>query len=258
MRALRALAAGLALGLAAAGAAEIAPGERRSGYDDMGPQTRAMQDDDSANPGMFWVLDGQALWSRKEGAAQKSCADCHGGAEAGMKGVSARHPAIDAARAKPVDIEERINICRAGRQQAAPLARESKELLALTAYIARQSRGQPVSIALDAQTRSFIAQGAAIWNRRQGQLNLSCANCHDDNWGRKLAGAGVPQAHPTGYPVYRLEWQTLGSLQRRLRNCMTGMRAEAYEYGSEEFAALELYLMARAQGMAMDAPGVRP
>ena len=49
--------------------------------------------------------------------------------------------------------------------------------------------------------------------QREGQLNLSCANCHDDNWDKRLAGSPIPQAHPTGYPIYRLEWQTLGSLQ---------------------------------------------
>jgi L-cysteine S-thiosulfotransferase len=43
---------------AAASAAEIAPGDRRSGYDFASPETRAMQDDDTANPGMLWVAQG--------------------------------------------------------------------------------------------------------------------------------------------------------------------------------------------------------
>ena len=65
-------------------------------------------------------------------------------------------------------------------------------------------------------------------------------------------------AHPTGYPLYRLEWQALGSLQRRLRNCMIGMRAEPYDYGAPEHVALELYLMWRARGLPVEAPAVRP
>jgi L-cysteine S-thiosulfotransferase len=93
---------------------------------------------------------------------------------------------------------------------------------------------------------------------RQGQLNLSCANCHNDNAGKKLAGATIPQGHPTGYPIYRLEWQTLGSLKRRLRNCLVGMRAEAWDWDDPQYVALELYLMDRARGMALDAPAVRP
>ena len=97
-----------------------------------------------------------------------------------------------------------------------------------------------------------------MFSARQGQLNLSCAICHDDNWGRKLGSATIPQAHPTGYPVYRLEWQSVGSLQRRLRNCMVGMRAEPYAFGSDEFIALEAFLMSRAQGLPLETPAVRP
>ena len=89
-------------------------------------------------------------------------------------------------------------------------------------------------------------------------MNLSCAQCHDDNWGKSLAGNLIPQAHPTGYPIYRLEWQSLGSLQRRLRNCMTGVRAEPYALGAPDYVDLELFLMWRARGMTMESPGVRP
>ena len=116
----------------------------------------------------------------------------------------------------------------------------------------------PISIADDQHTKAFIEAGRKLYSTRQGQLNLSCANCHEDNWGQKLAGIAVPQAHPTGYPLYRLEWQSIGSLQRRLRNCMIGMRAEPYAYGSQEYVALELFLMWRARGMTMETPAVRP
>ena len=242
----------------AACASEIPQAERRSGYSFMKPETRAIQDDDTANPGMLSVLEGGALWSRKAGAAGRSCADCHGDARASMKGVAARHPAFDAARGRPVSVEQRINACRVERQQAPALAYESRELLALSAYVARQSRGLPIEIATDARTQPFLDTGRALWERRQGQLNLACRSCHDDNWGRRLAGSVIPQAHPTGYPLYRLEWQTLGSLQRRLRNCLVGMRAEPYEYGDPALVDLELYLMWRAGGMLMDAPAVRP
>ena len=234
---------------ATAVAAEIPLSERKSGYDFMGPDTRAMQDDDTTNPGMLWVLDGEALWKRKAGAANKSCADCHGDAGTSMKGVAARYPAFDAGRGRPIDLEQRVNICRADRQQATPLPFEGKELLALTAYIGRQSRGMPIEIGDDERTKPFLEAGRDLFNRRQGQLNLSCAQCHDDNWGQKLAGAPVPQGHATGYPLYRLEWQSLGSLQRRLRNCIVGMRAEPYAFGAPEYVDLELYLMWRARGM---------
>jgi len=258
-RAARRLVALTVLALAGATfAGEIPMAERRSGYDFMSRETRAMQDDDTANPGMLAVLEGGALWARKAGAAGRACADCHGDGRASMKGVAARYPAFDAALKRPVNLEQRINLCRADRQQAPPFAYESRELLALTAFVARQSRGLAIDVAVDGRTQPFLDNGRAAFYRRQGQLNLACSQCHDDNWGRKLAGNTIPQAHPTGYPVYRLEWQTLGSLQRRLRNCLVGIRAEPLEYGAPELVEIELFLMWRARGMAIEAPGVRP
>ena len=242
----------------AALAAEIPPAERRSGYDFMKPDTRAMQDEDTANPGMLFVLDGEALWKRKPGAANKACADCHGDARTSMKGVAARYPAFDKASSRPINLEQRINSCRSNHQQAAPLPFESRELLALTAFVARQSHGTPIETGNDPQLAPFIAKGRDLYMQRQGQLNLACNNCHDDNWDKKIAGSAITQGQPTGYPLYRLEWQSLGSLQRRLRACITGVRAQAYDYGAPELVDLELYLMSRARGMAMEAPAVRP
>lgn len=241
-----------------AGAEDLPPEVRRSGYEFMSPATRAMQDDERTAPTQLWLLDGEALWRQKTGAQGRACSDCHGDALASMKGVAARHPVIEAASGRPVSLEQRINTCRIARQEVQPWPWESRELLAITAYVARQSRGLPIEVAADAATQAIVAAGRAHYFRRQGQLNLACAHCHDRNWGGKLAGNTIPQAHPTGYPLYRLEWQSLGSLQRRLRNCLTGVRAEPYAFGAPELVELELYLKWRARGMAVDAPAVRP
>jgi sulfur-oxidizing protein SoxA len=231
---------------------------RRSGYQEMGPALQKMQDDDTANPAMLFAQAGAAAWAGKAGAAGKSCADCHGDAAASMKGVAARYPAFASEAGKPVDLEGRIDLCRTIHQRAEALAPESDTLLALSAYVVLQSRSQPIAPPDDPRLAALRAQGAELYRQRQGQLNLSCASCHDANAGRKLAGAAIPQAHPTGYPIYRLEWQTLGSLKRRLRNCVVGLRAEPWPYDAIEYLALESFLMQRAHGMAMDAPGVRP
>src|SRR3989454_8332268 len=243
---------------ASAFAGEIPRSDRRSGYAFMSRETRAMQDEDSANPGQLWVLEGGTLWNGKAGAAGGACADCHGDARASMKGVAARHPAFDAARRRPVNLEQRVNLCRTDRQQAPPLAWESRELLALAAYVARQSRGLPIEVAIDQRTQPFLDAGRAIFHRRHGQLNLACSQCHDDHWGRGLAGNVIPQAHPTGYPIYRLEWQGLGSLQRRLRNCLVGIRSEPYEYGAPELVGLELFLVWGAPRGILENPARRP
>jgi sulfur-oxidizing protein SoxA len=250
--------AALLLAAPSLSADEIPQGERRSGYSFMAPDTQAIQNDDTANPGMLWVLDGEKLWNNKAGAAGKACADCHHEARASMKGVAARYPAFDKALGRPVNLEQRINLCRTGQQHAAPLPYESRDLLALTAFVAQQSRGVAIAAGADPQLEPFVAKGRELFMQRQGQLNLGCTNCHDDNWDKRLAGSAITQAHPTGYPLYRLEWQSLGSLQRRLRACLSGIRAQPYDYGAPELVELELYLMSRARGMPMETPAVRP
>jgi sulfur-oxidizing protein SoxA len=246
------------LAMSVTAAAEIPAKERRSGFDFMSPQTQAMQADDTSNPGMFWVVDGERLWSEPQGKAGKSCAGCHNDATKSMRGVAARYPAFDAGTKRPIDLSGRINQCRETRQSAPALARESDELLALSTYVAHQSRGMPVAPATDPRLEPFRNSGRQWFERRLGQLQLSCASCHDERHGARLGGSVIPQAHPTGYPLYRLEWQTLGSLQRRLRGCLVGVRAEPFEYGAPEYVDIELFLMSRAVGLKMETPAVRP
>lgn len=239
-------------------AAGIEGGDKRSGSDFMTPETQALQADDMGNPGMLWVLQGEQLWQQADGRANIACAGCHADATSTMRGVAARYPTYDETTRRPIDLAGRINSCRISRQEAEPLEPESDELLALTSYVAHQSRGMPIIPATNALLTPFRDNGRRLFQSRIGQLDLSCASCHDDNWGRRLGGSIVPQAHPTGYPLYRLEWQSVGSLQRRLRSCMIGVRAEPFAFGAREFVELELYLMERARGLLIETPAVRP
>jgi L-cysteine S-thiosulfotransferase len=227
-----------------------APGDRKPGYAYMAPSTQALQDDDSQNPAFLWVQEGR----RRFDAA---CVACH--SVASLRGVVARYPAWDTALAQPVTLNARINLCQTRHVKAPAWAPESDGLLSLETFVAHQSRGLPVQPpARDARLASALQQGQQLYTQRLGQLNLSCAQCHDAAAGGRLGGSTVSQAHPTGYPQYRLQWQQVGSLQRRLRHCMSGVRAEPYAWGSAELTALETYLMQRAAGMPLETPAVRP
>ncbi|MGV0963573.1 MAG: sulfur oxidation c-type cytochrome SoxA [Polynucleobacter sp.] len=229
---------------------------RQSSYQLMTPENQAMQDDPNLNPAMFWVMDGHSLWREKAGKQNVSCASCHGDSGQKMAGVAVQFPKVQ--KGKLRTLEGQINQCRTSKQGASSLAYESKELLALTTFVATQSKGLPIAIKETPQNKKDLQQGRQFFNERLGQLNLSCAQCHQDRAGLKLGGSFIPQGHPNAYPIYRIEWQTVGSLQRRLRNCMSGVRARQFEYGSPEMAQLELFLMWRARGMPLETPGVRP
>jgi len=227
----------------------------RSGITFAGPDVRALQADEAANPGMLWVQRGGDLWTAT--APGGSCASCHRGAKVSMRGVAARYPAYDKSSGDVVDLEARINACRTQRQYASAWPREADDLLALTAYVAYQSRGMPTAVAIEGPARASFDRGQALFRMRHGQMNLACAQCHDENWGRRLLAENISQGHGNDFPAYRLEWQNLGSLQRRVRACYFGIRAEMPAPGARELTDLELYLAWRAQGLPLEAPGVR-
>lgn len=233
--------------LLAAGAAGA--DTRRSGFEFMSPATQAMQKDDAANPAFLWVKDGEQRF-------KAACAGCH--TTASLAGVAARHPAWDATLGKPVTLAGRIEQCQQRHVKGPPMGAESEARLALEAFVAHQSRGQPIAPPADPRLTPARDRGAQLYAQRFGQLDFSCAMCHDRVAGQRLAGSTIPQGHPTAYPLYRLEWQAVGSLQRRLRHCMSGVRAEPFAYDSDELTALELFLMQRAAGMPLETPGVRP
>ncbi len=245
------------LALLLAGAAWAEDG-RRSGLQFMSPALQALQRDDAQNPAMLWVQDGEQLWRSPAGGSGKRCADCHGEAPRSMAGVAARYPAWDARGGGALNLAGRINACRQHHQGADLLPPEHADLLALSAYVGLQSRGLPLRPPDDARLAPLRQQGQDLWQQRIGQLNLACLHCHDQRAGQRLGGAAIPQGHATGYPTYRLEWQALGSLQRRLRGCITGVRAEPWAVDAPEWLALEAWLAQRAAGMAVETPAVRP
>lgn len=247
----------LLLGVVLASGVQAQTDTRRSGFDFMGPAVQAMQRDDALNPAMLWVKQGEAQWQVPAGASGQSCASCHGAASS-LRGVATRYPAFDTGSQRPINLAQRINLCRQNRQQAEPWHLESQDLLSLESFIALQSRGLPIAPPADGRLQSFVERGRARYRQRLGQLDLSCAHCHDQRWGQRLGGTVIPQAHPTGYPLYRLEWQGLGSLQRRLRHCLSGVRAQPWPYGAQELVELELYLAVQAHGMALESPAIRP
>jgi sulfur-oxidizing protein SoxA len=172
---------------------------------------------------MLWVDQGAKLFAQR-------CASCHDS----LKGVAARYPRVVDGRI--LTLEEKI-------RQKGPLAYESDELLALTAYVAHQSRGMPIQIDV---ADADLLRGRTAYLRRRGQMNLACTHCHDAHAGMKLGAETISQGQPNGYPAYRLEWQKMGSLSRRIRSCMLGLHAELPPFGSELLLELELYLGARA------------
>ncbi len=228
-----------------------------SGWRFRNEATQAMEMDDFDNPGFTNVESGEALWSKVDGEAGKSCASCHNDAAESMKGVRAQMPKWNEKAGKPVTLEQTINGCRENNLKAKPWKWESNEMLSMTAFIGSKSRGMPVKVQTDGPMKSWWEKGKKLYYTRVGQLDMSCAGCHEDNYGKMIRADHLSQGQINGFPTYRSKWQKLGSIHRRFKGCMKNIRAQPYEVGGEEFVALELYVASRGQGLSVESPSVR-
>ena len=143
-----------------------------------------------------------------------------------MTDVATRYPRFDLTASKVINLTQRIELCRTEHAGLPPEEYESEELLALTVALARLADGLTYAVDISGENALAYERGRAYYYARRGQMNLACHHCHEVNAGKKLRGETLSQGHGNGYPAYRLQWQTLGSLHRRLRFCNAAIRAE--------------------------------
>ncbi|MEI4197876.1 sulfur oxidation c-type cytochrome SoxA [Roseovarius sp. E0-M6] len=230
--------------------------EIMSGWHFRGTETRAMQADDFDNPGMIFVEQARDDWSEVVGTEGNSCASCHDEPES-LAGVRAVYPKWNEAAGEVRTLEMQVNDCRENRMGAEPLKYTGGTMQAMIALISSVSRGMPVNVAIDGPAESTWEDGKELYYTRTGQLELSCANCHEDNYGRMIRADHLSQGQINGFPVYRLKNTKLNAVHARFKGCVRDTRAETYKPGSPEFVALELYVASRGNGLSVEGPSVR-
>lgn len=230
----------------------------RSGWLYREPDTRKLEADSFENPGMIYVSRGEKIWNTVEGTAGKSCASCHQDAAKSMKGVGASYPKWDAKAKRPIDVELQINKCRVGNMGAEAYKFDDPNQRALTTYIKYQSFGMPVHVDLSkGDMKKWWEKGKDVYYTRTGQLNLSCASCHELNNGKHIRADHLSQGNVNGFPTYRLKQSHMISIQNRFRGCIRDTRAEMPKAFSDELMALELYVTWRGTGLSVETPAVR-
>ena len=227
-----------------------------SGWRFRADETQAVQMDDFDNPAMIFVEAAAESWETAEGSEGKSCASCHDGVDS-MAGVRAVYPKWNEAAGEVRTLEMQINDCRQTRMGAEPLKYAGGDMDAMVALLSSVSRGMPVNVAIDGPAQSTWEKGKEIYYTRFGQLELSCANCHEENYGNMIRADHLSQGQINGFPVYRLKNTKLNSAHARFKGCIRDTRAETFKPGSPEFIALELYVASRGNGLSVEGPSVR-
>jgi sulfur-oxidizing protein SoxA len=230
--------------------------EVMSGWLFRSDETRNMERDDFDNPAMLGAENGREQWAKVEGTEGKSCADCHGAPE-DMAGVRAVYPKWNEAAGEVRTIQMQVNDCRVNRMGAEAWKYEAGKAIDMEALLASVARGQPINVAIDGPVAETWAKGKEIYYTRYGQLELSCANCHEQNYGNMIRADHLSQGQINGFPTYRLKNAKLNGAHGRFKGCIRDTRAETFSPGSAEFIALELYVASRGNGLSVEGPSVR-
>ena len=233
------------------------PLNQLSGQAFLSPSLKAMQSDASTNPISLWLEQARSLWTGTAG--QASCAQCHGAVET-MREAATHFPIWSAKQQKLLNLEDQILTC--SERTLRPLkSLENTEVLSLSALLHLSSAGLPFQISaqeeIKQQWQVELNAGAKLFTTRMGRMNLACTHCHDLNIGKTMRADVISPGHPTGFPIFKLSWQSMGSIDRRLRACYSGVQAEVPAPGSPELRQLELFLKSRAQGMPIEGPSLR-
>ena len=231
--------------------------EKISGYEFLSPDTQAMQDDEFANPGMTALEKGHKLFNQT-GVNDKSCATCHGkdGEKLDPEKI-ARYPIFNKEWDRPFTLQDQINLCWEDQLENVPFIYDCIEAVRLETFVRNRARGHKVNVDVSGELKAYYEAGKELYYTRFGQLDMACNHCHEDHAGQKLRGQVLTQGHSNGFPEYRLGSGRITSLHRRLTECFVSFRAEPFEYGSEEFINLEIFLHARGNGLKIETPAVR-
>jgi sulfur-oxidizing protein SoxA len=227
-----------------------------SGWVFRSDETQAIQSDDFDNPAFIFVDQAMTEFNTEMGSEGNSCASCHSLSDFEM--TRSTYPQWDEERGTLQTVEMQVIECQTERMgMEEPYGYDSQAMRNMSALVASEGRGQVVNVAIDGPAQSAWEQGREMYYTRYGQLELSCANCHEQNYGNNIRADHLSQGMINGFPTYRLKQANLVSVHNRFRGCIRDTRAETYSVGSPEFVALELYVMSRANGLTIEGPAVR-
>jgi sulfur-oxidizing protein SoxA len=176
-------------------------------------------------------------------------------------GIRQSYPYFDDKSGEVITLELALNRCREANGEE-PYSYVKDEMASLTAYMAFTSRGKPFDIKIPNDPRALAAyqKGEEYFYTRRGQLNFSCASCHVQNPGNHIRTEVLAPALGivAAMPIYRSEWNGMGTMSRRLVTCNSQVRGVPLKPQDELYRDVEYYLSYMSNGLPISGPGARP
>ena len=237
---------------------------------------REMISDPMSNPGFLFVDRGEALWKLKRGTKNVSLEQCDLGEGPGkLEGAFAKLPRHFKDADRVLDLEQRLLWCMEnlqGLDTADVIKRKfggpgrTSDTQDLVAFIANKSSGMKISSQVShPKEQEMLAVGEALFNRRGGPWDFSCATCHSVE-GQRIRLQALPllskpgkaaQATMGSWPTYRVSQSQVRTMQHRLWDCFWQMRWPDAEYASDGLTALTVYLNKNADGGMIEVPTIK-
>lgn len=229
-----------------------------------------------ANPALLDADRGAALWLEKRGPDRVTLQRCDLGKGPGVvDGALAGLPRYFRDAGRVMDLETRLLWCMETLQgfdvaefttRPHPSASEPvKDLGAIATWVASRSSGMVFAAPTShPRERATLALGEALFHRRSGPFDFSCASCHGSTNKRirrqnlaHLVEPGEARLVVGEWPAYRVSTANVMTLQHRLYDCYWQMRLPELKLGSEASVALVSYLVKLAEGGEIAAPGLK-
>ncbi|MES0328312.1 MAG: sulfur oxidation c-type cytochrome SoxA, partial [Gammaproteobacteria bacterium] len=147
--------------------------------------------------------------------------------------------------------------CRNDNTGGKALPTNHPDLLALETFVRNLAIGETVNVQTDGPMTKLLKQGEELYKTRYGLIDMACYHCHEVYPGQMIRGQKISQGQGNGFPAYRLGTGEITSLNQRIQQCLTTMRAEPFDADSDEINLIGLYIMSRSNGLKIETPAVR-
>lgn len=201
------------------------------------------------------IEKGQALYE-KSFANGKSFASCFE-----SPASAADYPYFDNKRNEIISLTQAVNECLETNGEKAWNTKKG-DMANLQGYMAfsAQEEEKTVDVKIDSQAAAdAYERGKEYYYTQRGYLKLNCAECHVDGAGKRVRNEKLSQllGHTTHFPVYRLKWKSLGTLERRMSGCIKDQGQVPPKDTSNEMKELIFFMSYMSNGMKIDGPDIR-
>lgn len=175
--------------------------------------------------------------------------------------VTGNYPYFDEKKKQLVSLTSAVNDCLRANGEA-EWNTQKGDMANFQAYLASTTTeaGKKVDIKiLSADAKKAYENGKEYYYSQKGYLKLSCAECHIQGAGVRVRNEKLSPltGQMTHFPVYRLKWDELGTIERRISGCIVDQGQVSPKDESTQMKELLYFLAYMSNGMAVDGPDVR-